>query len=92
MRRKQRATRQELAENAPSGPHVRLRAVLGLAEEQLGRTVPERHHFGRVAILVAELQLASQAEIGQLDFVLVGQQKVRCLQVTVHDHVFVEIA
>ena len=41
----QRLTRVQLAEHATYRPDVHRRTVLGIADEQLGRSVPSRRHI-----------------------------------------------
>ena len=91
IRGKNRSARQKFSENAARRPDVRLRFIATLSQQELWRTVPERHDFGRVSVFVAIFQLASQAEIGKLDFMLVCYKKIRCLQVSVHNPIFVKI-
>jgi len=55
-----------LPEDAPHAPHVDVRAVAVVSEEQLRGAVPERHHLVGVGA-VGEGEEARQAEIGEFE-------------------------
>ena len=77
----QRLSGEELAEDAADGPDVDGRAVLRVADEELGRPVPASGHvLGEVLVLDED---AREAEVAQLDYVLLGDQNVLWLDVSV---------
>ena len=79
--------RPHFGHDAAGAPHVDGRAVVALAEQQLGRPVPERHDAVRVpvrlVVLVAEG--ARQSKVGQLQDARLGDQHVGRLHVAVQD-------
>ena len=58
-------SRGHLVENASDAPHVDGGGVLGGAEEDVGRAVPQRHNLVRVRLRRHRLG-AGQTEIGEL--------------------------
>ena len=65
-------------------PDVDVCGVLGGAEEDVGRPVPERDHFARVR-LDRDGARARQPEVGQLQVPALRDQQVLRLQVPVQD-------
>ena len=83
-----------LGHDAARAPHVHRGAVVPLAEQQLGRPVPEGDHPVGVPVrLAAPLQAEgpSQSEVGQLEDALLGDEDVGGLHVAVDDLVGVDV-
>ena len=84
----------ELAQDAAHGPHLDALVVLGLHEDDLGRAVPAADHVRGHQLPLAALHLregglleagAGEAEVAELDVVVVVGEDVLGLEVAVQD-------
>lgn len=84
-------TDQQFTKNAARRPDVRLRPVMALSQQQFRWTIPQRHHYRRIALIPTVFQLPGQTEVGELYYVVVRHQDVRRLQISVKNHVLVQV-
>lgn len=79
---------QQLNEHAPHRPHVDLGAILGFAEQQLRRTVPERDDL--VAESAAVTIGCGCPQIGDEELAAVIKEQVGGLDIAMHASVLME--
>ena len=82
--RKDRLPVDQFPQNTGNGPHVGTFAILGVAEEQLGRAVPACGDIVRDR-LVRLRQQTGEAEVTQLELIALVDQEVFGLDVSVDD-------
>ena len=87
----QRAPRRHLHEDAPDGPDVDRRGVLACAEQDLGRTVPQRHHVVRVRAH-GDPERTREPKVGDLQLPVLGAEvSGRCVWMCVDGYERVEV-
>lgn len=80
-----------LGEDAADGPHVDAGGVLSAAEQDLGRTVPERDDFVGVGA-ERDAKGTRESEVSQFEVARAVDEKILGLEITMEDAVGVAVA
>jgi hypothetical protein len=83
---------EQLGEDATGAPEVHGDAVLGGAEQELRRSVPERDHAAGHGLRLPGVEEGGEAEVGDPERAVVADEEVGSLDVPVEDSPGVAVA